>query len=294
MVGGADLGVGAAVEGDGGRAAGQLGAVDLAGPLERGRHREADLDGGAALGVQHLLGVVDDLERPGRLQPPPAQLRQDQVHPGADGRRDLPEVGGGPGRGHRLGRQLPHGHLVRHDILPVQEPFEEREHAPLLGQACLQPFPVQVQALGRQARRRRRPAAPRSPPAASPPTAGCGWPRPGWPGPAGSSGSRRTGRRTPAAAARARRSGAAPSPTAGSPGEAPDRQQVVHVASLLFADQPRRSPDRRVKRPVRRAGGAGGGGPHGSRRWGRRAGCRPRPRGGRPGARGPGRRGRTG
>ena len=50
----------------------------------------------------------------------------------------------------------------------------------------------------------------------------------------------------------------------------------------------------RVKRRARPAGGAGGGGPHGPRRWGRRAGCRPRPRGGRPGARGPGRRGRTG
>src|SRR4029453_13251716 len=67
VVGGADLGIGAAVDGDGRRAAGQLGSVDLARPLERGRHREADLDGGSGVGVQHLGGVVDDLERPGRL-----------------------------------------------------------------------------------------------------------------------------------------------------------------------------------------------------------------------------------
>jgi hypothetical protein len=257
------------VEGDGGRAAGQLGPVHLAGPLERGRHRQADLDRGAGLGVQHLGGVVDDLQRPGRLDPPGAQLGHERVHPIADRGRDLPEVAGGAGRGHRLGRQLTDGHLVRHDILPVQEPLEEREHAPVLVKACLEVFPVPLQALGRQVaagvaqdrpdllqRHLQRPQD----------ADGLGLVGLGRPVVAVAGG--RVDERRPQQAELvvvAQRLHRQP----GRLGEAPDRQQVVHLASLPSADHSGRSPDRRVKRPVRRAGGAGSGARCGSRRWGR-------------------------
>jgi hypothetical protein len=43
--------------------------------------------------------VVDDLERPGRLDPAAAQLGQDGVGPGADRGRDMAQVGGGAGGG---------------------------------------------------------------------------------------------------------------------------------------------------------------------------------------------------
>src|SRR3712207_8524200 len=44
-------------------------------------------DRGHGVLVQDLVGVVDDLERPGRLDAPLAQLVEDRVDPGADGGR---------------------------------------------------------------------------------------------------------------------------------------------------------------------------------------------------------------